>query len=102
MNDIHNGGGSPHYRGNNRGGYNNNNNNSGGGGDENVEDYMLDYKEKRKLLVRWSCYFPNEVVKEFDVIYTTPIDNNYSPMTSSTCASMFSTKLSVMKNIKLF
>lgn len=42
-------------------------------GGENVEDYMLDFKEKRKLLVRWNHYFPHENAKEFDVS-----ENNHS------------------------
>ena len=29
--------------------------------------FQQDYKEKRKLLIRWSHYFPHEHVKEFDV-----------------------------------
>ena len=37
----------------------------GGGGD--ADNYMQDYKEKRKLLIRWSHYFPHEHIKEFDV-----------------------------------
>jgi hypothetical protein len=44
----------------------------GGGGD--ADNYMQDYKEKRKLLVRWGHYFPHENVKEFDV--------SFSPFTS--------------------
>ena len=40
---------------------------AGGGDDTNVEEFMTDFKEKRKLLVRWPTYFPHENVKEFDV-----------------------------------
>lgn len=36
-------------------------------GTPSVEDFMSDFKEKRKLLVRWPAYFPHETVKEFDV-----------------------------------
>ena len=36
-------------------------------GTPSVEDFMSDFKEKRKLLVRWGAYFPHENVKEFDV-----------------------------------
>ena len=49
--------GSP-YRG---GGFSNHNRHG------EVDNYMQDYKEKRKLLVRWPHYFPHENVKEFDV-----------------------------------
>ena len=34
---------------------------------DQVDDYMQDFREKRKLLVRWSLYFPLENVREFDV-----------------------------------
>ena len=44
---------------NNRGQPPNNNN--------EIDDYLQDFKEKRKLLVRWNLYFPHENVKEFDV-----------------------------------
>jgi hypothetical protein len=30
-------------------------------------NFQQDYKEKRKLLIRWGHYFPHEHVKEFDV-----------------------------------
>ncbi len=30
-------------------------------------NFQQDYKEKRKLLIRWNHYFPHEHVKEFDV-----------------------------------
>lgn len=43
-------------------------------GEENVEDYMQDYREKRKLLVRWSQYFPTENVREFDVSFYSVLD----------------------------
>ena len=33
----------------------------------NASNFMQDYKEKKKLLIRWSHYFPHEHVKEFDV-----------------------------------
>ena len=33
----------------------------------NAGHFQQDYKEKRKLLIRWSHYFPHEHVKEFDV-----------------------------------
>jgi hypothetical protein len=47
----------------------------GGGGarrnpaddNNNASNLMQDYKEKRKLLIRWNHYFPHENVKEFDV-----------------------------------
>lgn len=61
--------GSP-YRGNYNGKNNNKYYDNGGGGgadDNNVDHFMQDYKEKRKLLIRWSHYFPHENVKEFDV-----------------------------------
>ncbi len=54
--------GSP-YRGN----YGKNSSNKYDDRGENVEHFMQDYKEKRKLLIRWSHYFPHENVKEFDV-----------------------------------
>ncbi len=42
----------------------------GFGDDPTVEDFMSDFKEKRKLLVRWASYFPHEIAKEFDVNLT--------------------------------
>ena len=36
-------------------------------GDDNVDNYMQDFKEKRKLLIRFPIYFPHENAKEFDV-----------------------------------
>jgi hypothetical protein len=41
-------------------------------GDDNVDHFMQDYKEKKKLLVRWQYYFPHENVKEFDVSLLSP------------------------------
>ena len=39
---------------------------------DNIDDYLQDFKEKRKLLVRWNLYFPHECVKEFDVTNLLP------------------------------
>ena len=36
-------------------------------------NFQQDYKEKRKLLIRWNHYFPHEHVKEFDVSDLTKI-----------------------------
>ncbi len=58
--------------GRNRGGRFNNSNYGGdnrGGPDGEVDEYIQDFKEKRKLLVRWNHYFPHESVKEFDVSF---------------------------------
>ena len=35
-----------------------------------VNDFLQDHKEKRKLLERWPHYFPHEPAKEFDVSQT--------------------------------
>ena len=50
--------------------HNPNNNISGNGVDNqfgNSDEFLEDYKEKRKLLIRWSHYFPHEPLKDFDV-----------------------------------
>lgn len=42
--------------------------NYGGNPDEpNVDDFLRDHKEKKKLLDRWPHYFPHEPTKDFDV-----------------------------------
>lgn len=47
----------------------NNKSNAAGGDleDHQVDDYFQDFKEKRKLLLRWNLYFPHEHVKDYDV-----------------------------------
>ena len=37
------------------------------GGQPDVNDFLQDHKEKRKLLERWPHYFPHEPIKDFDV-----------------------------------
>ena len=34
------------------------------------DEFLEDYKEKRKLLVRWDLYFPHEPLRDFDVNLT--------------------------------
>lgn len=36
-------------------------------GDHNPDEYLEDFKEKKKLLISWPHYFPHEPQKEFDV-----------------------------------
>jgi hypothetical protein len=43
------------------------NNNPQNGTGANVEDFLHDHQEKRKLLDRWPHYFPHEPLKDFDV-----------------------------------
>lgn len=47
------------------------NRNMGGNNPQNpampdVNDFLQDHKEKRKLLERWPHYFPHEPIKDFD------------------------------------
>ena len=73
-------------------------------------NFHQDYKEKRKLLIRWSHYFPHEHVKEFDVsnppkIITFLAERFQAPLHPSLFLSLLSRAfpgLSRMGNSNLF